>query len=110
MNAGTAQRITLTLLSTLLMIRLGRVYRGLMVDVQATNTKLVKRKKAMLTYLTGRSETAVMDALARAEGDVKVAVLLLEGCDLASAQKLLSRTAGDLRAAMEVLKGAASSV
>lgn len=110
MNAGTAQRITLTLLSTLLMIRLGRVYRGLMVDVQATNTKLVKRKKAMLTYLTGRSETAVMDALDRAEGDVKVAVLLLEGCDLATSRALLSRTEGHLRAAMELLKGSASSV
>ena len=52
MNAGTAQRITLNLLSTLVMIRLGRVYRGMMVDVQSTNIKLDKRKRAMVAYLT----------------------------------------------------------
>ncbi len=104
MNAGTAQRITLTLLSTLLMIRLGRVYRGLMVDVQATNRKLVKRKLAMLTYLTGQSEEIVAKALARANGDVKSAVLLLKGCDLATAGDLLSRTDGHLRAALDLAR------
>src|SRR5262245_3156189 len=51
MKAGTAQRITLNLLSSLLMIRLGRVYEGLMVDVQATNRKLAKRSEEMLTHL-----------------------------------------------------------
>ncbi len=102
MNAGTAQRITLTLLSTLLMIRLGRVYRGLMVDVQATNRKLVRRKLAMLTYLTGQPEEIAVKALACANGDVKSAVLLLKGCDLATARDLLSRTNGHLRAALDL--------
>lgn len=102
MNAGTAQRITLTLLSTLLMILLGRIYRGLMVDVQATNQKLVKRKHAMLRHLTGHSESAVAEALACTGGDVKLAVLLLKGCDLASAKQLLSRTDGHLRAALKL--------
>ena len=48
MKAGTAQRIALNLLSSLVMIRLGRVYEGLMVDVQAVNKKLVRRSETML--------------------------------------------------------------
>src|SRR5260221_4005897 len=68
MNAGTAQRIALTLLSSLLMIRLGRVYRGLMVEVQATNTKLGNRKKRMLCYLTGHDESIVHGTLHEAGG------------------------------------------
>jgi len=80
MKAGTAQRIALNLLSSLLMIRLGRVYEGLMVDVQATNAKLAKRSENMLTHLTGRSAGEVREALSHAEGSVKLAVLLLQGC------------------------------
>ena len=104
MNAGTAQRITLTLLSSLLMIRFGRVYRGVMIDVQATNKKLVKRKKEMLHHLTGKSETQVLEALKRADGSVKLAVLLLEGSDLPAAEALLRRTNGRLRAALKLAK------
>jgi N-acetylmuramic acid 6-phosphate etherase len=100
MNAGTAQRMALTLLSTLLMIRLGRVYRGLMVDVQATNAKLGQRKKEMLRYLTTRDDAAIEDALVRANGNVKVAVLLLHGCDPAKAEALLGSCRGRLRAAL----------
>ena len=74
MNAGTAQRITLSLLSTLVMIRLGHVYRGLMVDVQAANTKLSRRKRDMLVHLTGRCEAEAEAALVRAGGNVKLAV------------------------------------
>ena len=100
MNAGTAQRMALTLLSTLLMIRLGRVYRGLMIDVQATNAKLSQRKKQMLRYLSTREDAAIENALARANGNVKVAVLLLHGCDPAKAEALLSSCRGRLRAAL----------
>src|SRR6201999_964918 len=71
MKAGTAQRIALNLLSSLVMIRLGRVYRGLMVDVQATNAKLTKRSENILAHLTGRSGKDVQEALVRAEGSVK---------------------------------------
>ena len=102
MNAGTAQRMALTLLSTLLMIRLGRVYRGLMVEMQATNVKLAKRKKEMLQYLTGRTEEASEHALRRAGGNFKLAVLLLQGCDVTQGEELLRRTSGRLRAALEL--------
>jgi N-acetylmuramic acid 6-phosphate etherase len=100
MNAGTAQRITLTLLSTLLMIRLGRVYRGLMVEVQATNAKLNQRKRRMLRYLTGRSDAEINRALGQAGGSVKLAVLVLRGCDVSRAETLLRETNGHLRAAI----------
>lgn len=106
MNAGTAQRVTLSLLSTLLMIRLGRVYRGVMVDVQAANTKLAKRKKEMLVYLTGKQEDEAEAALLHAGGSVKVAILLLHGCELEMARTLLDRTGGQLRAAIGLVQDA----
>lgn len=104
MNAGTAQRIALNLLSTLLMIRLGRVYEGLMVDLQATNQKLVKRSENMLTHLTGRSDGEVHEALARADGSVKLAMLLLQGCQPEEAKALLERCGGRLRVALAELR------
>jgi len=103
MNAGTAQRVTLNLLSSLLMIRLGRVYDGLMVDVQASNTKLVQRCEEMLVRLTGRQREDVRDALKQADGSVKVAALLLQGCDLGQAQATLADAGGQLRLAMAAL-------
>src|SRR5205085_10598209 len=82
MKAGTAQRVALTLLSSLVMIRLGRVYQGLMVDVQATNSKLVRRSERMLAQLTGRGTDSVREALREADGSVKLALLLLDGVGL----------------------------
>jgi N-acetylmuramic acid 6-phosphate etherase len=104
MKAGTAQRITLNLLSSLLMIRLGHVYEGLMVDVQATNNKLVKRRVDMVIHLTGRDGKDVQNALARAEGSVKLAVLLLQGCRPEEAKALLDRCGGRLRLALAELR------
>lgn len=101
MKAGTAQRITLSLLSSLVMIRLGRVYRGMMVEVQASNAKLAERKEKILMNLTGRSGQQVRDALKRSSGSVKLAVLLLSGCELDEAKRILERVGGRLRAAMD---------
>jgi N-acetylmuramic acid 6-phosphate etherase len=104
MKAGTAQRITLNLISSLVMILLGRVHRGLMVDVQALNEKLVRRAETMLHRLTGRDPDEVRDALKRADGSVKLAVLLLHGCSVPEARQLLDRTGGQLRAALELAR------
>ena len=104
MKAGTAQRITLNVLSSLVMILLGRVHRGLMVDVQALNDKLVRRAETMLHRLTGRDENDIRQALQRANGSVKLAVLLLQGCDVVQATELLKRTGGQLRAALELAR------
>ena len=94
LKAGTAQKITLHTLSSVLMILLGKVYRGLMVDVRALNEKLVRRSEDMLILLTGSSPDHVRDALLLANGRVKIAALLLNGCDLDTAVQLL-RAAGD---------------
>jgi N-acetylmuramic acid 6-phosphate etherase len=103
MNAGTAQRIALSLISTLVMIRLGKVYAGLMVDVQASNAKLLERREKMVHHLTGGTSDEVRDALAQAQGSVKLAVLLLKGCDLEEAERVLDRAGGQLRAALAVV-------
>src|SRR2546429_9308751 len=70
MKAGTAQRITLNVFSMLAMNLLGRVYDGLMVDLQAVNQKLVRRSEAILTRLTGRSGDEAAEAWRRAAGNV----------------------------------------
>jgi N-acetylmuramic acid 6-phosphate etherase len=104
MKAGTAQRIALNLLSSLIMIRLGRVYGGLMVDMQAANAKLERRSHSMLGHLTGRSSDEIGTALAAADGSVKVAALLLKGCDLADAKAVLERAGGQLRVAIAAVE------
>ncbi len=100
MNAGTAQRIALNLLSSLVMIRLGRVYAGLMVEVQASNAKLAARQGKMVMRLTGKSESEALGALERAGGSVKLAVLLLKGCGIDEAKDALLRAGGRLRDAI----------
>ena len=101
--AGTAQKITLNLLSSLLMILLGRVYGGLMVDVQASNEKLLRRSEDMLIRLTHCSREQARDALGRARGSVKIAVILLNGCDVEMAKALLDRANGQLRKALALI-------
>ena len=103
MNAGTAQRITLNVFSSLVMVLLGRVYDGLMVDLQAVNDKLVKRSQSILTKLTGHGGDDARAALALADGNLKVAVLLLNGCDLNEANEILHRAGGQLRAALSLV-------
>ena len=102
MKAGTAQRVTLNLLSTLTMIRLGRVHQGLMIDVQAINAKLVVRSEQILRKLSGRSSVEVHDALQRAGGNIKIAMLLLHGCSTDKATNLLEQAGGRLRTALDL--------
>ncbi len=104
MNAGTAQRITLSLLSSLTMIRLGRVYAGLMVEVQAVNAKLVGRREKMLVHLTGKGLDEARYVLQKTHGNVKLAVLLLEGCRIEEAKEFLVRAGGRLRDAIALAK------
>src|SRR5215213_11632903 len=92
--AGTAQKITLNLVSSLLMILLGRVYGGLMVDVQASNEKLMRRSEDMVMRLAGGTREQARAALGRAQGSVKLAILLSRGCDLKTAKTLLDRGNG----------------
>jgi N-acetylmuramic acid 6-phosphate etherase len=72
--------------------------------VQATNIKLRDRRDRMLIHLTGRERQDVRGALERARGHVKLAVLLLEGCELAEAEELLGRAGGRLREALASMR------
>jgi N-acetylmuramic acid 6-phosphate etherase len=105
MKAGTAQRAALTTLSTAIMVRLGRVFDGYMVDLQATNAKLRHRAIAVVQGLTGASEGAAKDALAAADGHVKLAVLIRHGAAADEGRALLDRFAGHLRPALAALTG-----
>jgi N-acetylmuramic acid 6-phosphate etherase len=100
MKAGTAQKAALNLFSTALMVRLGRVYRGRMVDMQARNAKLRARSVRMLRELTDCSVEQAQAALAGADGKVKLAILLLRGMSRADAEGLLERSGGNLRLAL----------
>ncbi|HEY7765096.1 MAG TPA: N-acetylmuramic acid 6-phosphate etherase [Aestuariivirgaceae bacterium] len=103
MKAGTAQKIALNVLSSLVMILLGKVHQGLMIDVRISNAKLVRRGVDMLVQLTGRSSDEARNALERAENNVKLAALLLHGCELEPAKSLLNQSAGRLRRALDLL-------
>lgn len=96
LKAGTSQKVVLNLFSTLVMLRLGRVWRGQMVDMVARNDKLRRRAVRMVCTLTGCGETAATNALARASGRVKLAVLLARGMTVAAATALLTEHEGDL--------------
>ncbi len=100
MKAGTAQKAMLNLFSSLVMVKLGRVHDGYMVDVVATNAKLVRRGEAMLMEMTGADEAAARAALARSNGHVKTAVLVLRGLTPDTAAAALQRADGSLRGAL----------
>ncbi|MFZ9446635.1 MAG: N-acetylmuramic acid 6-phosphate etherase [Alphaproteobacteria bacterium] len=100
LKAGTAQKAALNLFSTAAMVGLGRVYRGLMVDMQASNEKLRARSLRILSRLSGRGEDEARVALEAASGDLKRAILvLLDGIDPAEARRRLAAAGGVVRRA-----------
>jgi N-acetylmuramic acid 6-phosphate etherase len=101
LKAGTAQKLVLNMLSTISMIRLGKTYAGLMVDVVPANAKLRARVRRLVGEATGASPEAVDEALAAADGKPKVAILtLLAGIDAPTARERLARSDGNLRLAL----------
>ena len=101
MKAGTAQKIVLNLFSTAVMVKMGRVYRGLMVDMRARNAKLRRRAEAMVSEIVHCPETDAARYLEQAGGHVKTAVLIGLGLDRNEATQLLDRHAGNLRSAIK---------
>lgn len=97
MKAGTAQKVVLNLISTGIMLGLGCVYRGMMVNMQLTNAKLKRRAEAMVCRIAGCGETEAARALEQAAGNIKTAVLLTLGYDRAQAERILARHKGNLR-------------
>ncbi|MFY9955310.1 N-acetylmuramic acid 6-phosphate etherase [Bradyrhizobium sp.] len=97
MKAGTAQKVVLNLISTGIMLRLGRVFRGMMVNMQTTNTKLKLRAELMVTQIAGCDQSQAAGALEQAGGDIKLATLMVLGYDKAEAEGLLASHKGNLR-------------
>ncbi len=102
MKSGTAQKLVLNMLSTCSMVKLGKVYGNLMVDLKASNIKLQDRAKRLVMHATNATPTQAADALAAAEGHVKLAILMIEtGLTAPKAIALLECANGRLRAAIE---------
>jgi N-acetylmuramic acid 6-phosphate etherase len=102
MKAGTAQKMVLNMLSTASMVRLGKVYGNLMVDVQATNQKLKVRCENIVMEATGSSRQEAKAALDEAGGHVKLAIcMMLTGKSRDDAQRALDEAGGHLRGALE---------
>ncbi|WAZ22500.1 N-acetylmuramic acid 6-phosphate etherase [Streptomyces cinnabarinus] len=101
LKSGTAQKLVLNMISTITMIRLGKTYGNLMVDVRASNDKLRARSRRIVALATGADEEEIERALAVTDGEVKNAVLVLvTGVDGPTAARLLEESGGHLRAAL----------
>jgi N-acetylmuramic acid 6-phosphate etherase len=104
LKAATAQKMILNGFSTALMIRVGKAYSNLMVDVAATNAKLRGRVLSILEQATGGTEAECAEALERADGDTKTALVsLLTDVDAATAGAVLEASGGLVREAVASL-------
>jgi N-acetylmuramic acid 6-phosphate etherase len=101
MKAGTSQKVALNIISTGVMIRLGFVYRGKMVEMRATNAKLRERSVRMVSELTGAAPELARQTLEQADGVIKLAtVMLLNSLDRKAAEAALAAADGNLRKAL----------
>ncbi|MEU0808237.1 N-acetylmuramic acid 6-phosphate etherase [Streptomyces sp. NPDC005970] len=105
LKAGTAQKLVLNMISTITMIRLGKTYGNLMVDVRASNDKLRARSRRIVSLATGAPAPRIEAALAASEGETKHAILAILGeVDAPTATRLLTESDGHLRAALEAAR------
>jgi N-acetylmuramic acid 6-phosphate etherase len=101
LKAGTAQKLVLNTISTVAMIRLGKTFGDLMVDVRASNEKLEARARRVVREATGVSDDEAREALAAADGSAKVAVVaLLAELDPEAARQRLDQAGGNIEAAL----------
>jgi N-acetylmuramic acid 6-phosphate etherase len=102
MKAGTAQKMVLNMLSTAAMVRGGRVYDNLMIDVAMTNEKLRRRAVRILEQASGKTALAAEHALRQSGHDLRTALVMLKtGATRDEARKRLAAARGDLRKALE---------
>ena len=102
MKAGTAQKMTLNLLTTATMVRLGKVYENMMVDLMATSRKLVERSRRTVMTVTGLAFEEACNLLDAAGGSVKTAIVMHgAGVERQEAESRLSAAGGFVRAAIE---------
>ena len=104
LKAGTAQKLVLNMISTGTMIKLGKVYGNLMVDVKATNEKLVERAKRIVCEATGVERGQAEKTLKETNFDVKLAIfMILSGLNINDAKEKLSKNKGYIAKAMEIV-------
>jgi len=102
MKSGTAQKLVLNMLTTSSMIRLGKVYENMMIDLQMTNKKLVERSKKIIMTITSVSYNEAEDYLKKANGHVKTALVMIKtGVDVEEAKRRLEKADGFVRKATE---------
>ncbi|MCP1311041.1 N-acetylmuramic acid 6-phosphate etherase [Paenibacillus tyrfis] len=106
MKAGTAQKMVLNMISTTVMVQLGKVYGNLMVNVQATNAKLRDRVVRIIGEATGADRVAAEELARRAEGDARLAILMHRfGIDRQEASAALERSGDHFGEAVRWLEG-----
>lgn len=102
LKGGTAQKVVLNMISTIAMVRTGKTFGNLMVDLKATNQKLRDRARRIVVQATGCAMGDADRALAEADGEVKVAIImLLTGADAGAARQRLESHQGRVREALE---------
>jgi N-acetylmuramic acid 6-phosphate etherase len=101
MKAGTAQKIALNVFSTAVMVRLGRVYGGLMINMRVSNAKLRERAVRIVARAAGVEEAVAARSLGDAGEDIKLAVLIARGMSVEEGATLLRGAGGNLRTAIE---------
>lgn len=102
LKAGTAQKLVLNMLSTASMVRMGKVYNNLMVDVKASNLKLIERCKNIVMQACGCSYEEAENALSQCEYKPKTAIVMIKrGVDAVYAKKLLDQNGGFVKRAIE---------
>jgi N-acetylmuramic acid 6-phosphate etherase len=102
MKSGTAQKMVLNMITTAAMIRLGKVYENMMIDLQLTNQKLRERAKRIIMTITDINYEAAADYLERADGQVKTALVMIKAkVSKHEAQERLRKAEGFVRSAIE---------
>ncbi|MGE5681322.1 MAG: N-acetylmuramic acid 6-phosphate etherase [Bacillota bacterium] len=102
MKSGTAQKLVLNMLTTTAMIRMGKVYENMMIDLQMTNKKLVERSKRIVMTITGISYDEASEYLQKAGGHVKTALVMIKANVNSEEAKIrLEKAEGFVRRAIE---------
>ena len=102
MKSGTAQKLVLNMITTATMVRLGKVYENMMIDLQMTNLKLRERSKRIVMTITGVGYEEAAEYLEKAGGHVKTALVMIKArVDCDEAQRRLQRADGFVRAAID---------
>ena len=103
LKAGTAQKLVLNMISTGAMVRTGKAYQNLMVNVVQSNQKLCTRAENIVMDATGVDRTTARKVIDQAEGSVKLAVVMvLVDCGVGEAKDLLEQSAGHVREAVRI--------